>query len=564
MNWPQPSDYQDAIQNPSTCFQLPELRGSRVATNQLGLPRVASGNFASVYQLQLLGRRWAVRCFLRPITDQHRRYERISDHVSDRRLTYILPFHYLTDGIRLRNEWYPIVKMEWADGEPLDAYIRKNLMRPDILRNLSDNFIDLMGELRDTGIAHGDLQHANILVDATGRMALVDYDGMYVPTLESDYSPELGHSSFQHPRRSPQDYGPQLDDFAALVIYTALKAVSEDPSVWQDFHNGDNLIFAKSDFVQPARSVLFDRLLGGGSSGLKTLGAALRTACLTPCTAVPRFHDVVRRSRPRTHTKPSPDAPGCLMFVVDRSAAMSMGWGSSGRRAADLLADALNRALQNLIERCTVNGRISNLFDVSVIGYSRHASSMFDGRLNGRELVSVGALAAAPMRIETRLKKMSEEGEGSRDSVEFPVWIEAASDGEASLAGGFQTAFTIAQRWTRTHQHCPPPVILHLTAGSWPDQSCPLYAERLLQLGTRHGSAVVLNCLIGRTGAPALVFPERDDTGFNACSRILFQASSDLPLHIRARFSAGARARGLVVDAGYADVVQLIETILES
>ena len=67
MNWPTHTDYQDAIQNPLICFAEEELKAGTAACDMLGLPRVTSGNFASVYELSAGGKRYAVRCFVRQI-----------------------------------------------------------------------------------------------------------------------------------------------------------------------------------------------------------------------------------------------------------------------------------------------------------------------------------------------------------------------------------------------------------------------------------------------------------------------------------------------------------------
>ena len=66
MNWPLASDYQDAIQNPAQCFADAQLKVGQPVLTRLGLPRVASGTFASVYEMKNGAQRWAVRCFLRP------------------------------------------------------------------------------------------------------------------------------------------------------------------------------------------------------------------------------------------------------------------------------------------------------------------------------------------------------------------------------------------------------------------------------------------------------------------------------------------------------------------
>ena len=52
MRLPQPTDYNEAIQNPQHCFRDGELRRGSVVLTPLGLPLAHSGNFADVYQVQ--------------------------------------------------------------------------------------------------------------------------------------------------------------------------------------------------------------------------------------------------------------------------------------------------------------------------------------------------------------------------------------------------------------------------------------------------------------------------------------------------------------------------------
>jgi thiamine kinase-like enzyme len=44
--------------------------------------------------------------------------------------------------------------------------------------------VEIGRALNRAGVAHGDLQHGNILV-ANGKPKLIDYDGMYVPALRA-------------------------------------------------------------------------------------------------------------------------------------------------------------------------------------------------------------------------------------------------------------------------------------------------------------------------------------------------------------------------------------------
>jgi|GEM_PF-1677083 len=59
--WPTPQDYNEAIQTPRACFVDNDLKGSIIEVNPMGLPRSASGNFASVYKAVCPGQSWADR-----------------------------------------------------------------------------------------------------------------------------------------------------------------------------------------------------------------------------------------------------------------------------------------------------------------------------------------------------------------------------------------------------------------------------------------------------------------------------------------------------------------------
>ncbi len=293
MSWPPASDYQDAIQNPLTCFHDMELKAGRVAVNKLGLPRVASGNFASVYEMLNGANRWAVRCFLRQGEDQQNRYALLSLYLSKLVVPGLVEFSYQQEGIRVRGKWYPIVKMAWVEGQTLTTYVQKNLFQPEKLRNLALQWRGLIDRLRQHKIAHADLQHGNVLVSPQAQLRLVDYDGMFVPSLRGRRSSELGHINYQHPRRTSEDYDERLDNFSALVIYTGLMALSVEPGLWKKFDTGENLLFTAQDFRQPEKSVLLTYLQRHADPGLRTLATQIANACHGTVAQVPEFRSVV-------------------------------------------------------------------------------------------------------------------------------------------------------------------------------------------------------------------------------------------------------------------------------
>jgi len=260
MAWPTPQDYSEAIQNPKIAFSEPDLRDGRPELDKLGLPRPRSGSFATVYKILSTPRNWAVKCFLTQVSDQQERYSEISAHLLKIDLPYLIQFKYLASGIRVAKQAYPIVKMEWVEGESLSSYIERCRGNPGAMLSLAKRWVDMTTALTRASIAHGDLQHGNVLI-VNGELRLVDYDGMYVPSLMGKGSHERGQRNYQHPQRTEFDFGAYLDNFSSWVVYVSLVAIAVQPQLWQQFRGGDDcLLFRQQDFEHPKESAIFRAL----------------------------------------------------------------------------------------------------------------------------------------------------------------------------------------------------------------------------------------------------------------------------------------------------------------
>lgn len=287
MAWPTMQEYQEALQAPRICFRDADLRDAKPVLDRLGLPKPISGGFASVYQLQQGGRQWAVRCFLRYHQDQERRYDALAAFLEDKHLPYMVRFEFLRQGILVRGSWYPVLKMEWVAGETLDSFVSRNLGNPALLTTTAERFASIVEDLRRHGIAHGDLQHGNILV-TDQALKLIDYDGMYVPGLGGMLSHELGHRNYQHPNRTEHHFGPYLDNFSAWVIYLSLLAIAQDPGLWGRLHTADEyLLFKREDFEAPFSSDAFTILLQELTGPLRDAVRQLQAYATTDVEQIP-------------------------------------------------------------------------------------------------------------------------------------------------------------------------------------------------------------------------------------------------------------------------------------
>ncbi len=293
MPWPAPDEYSEAVQNPATSLCDPDLIRGYPACNALGLPIVSTGAFASVYRFRTDKHDYAVRCFLRDLKDRQERYLRISEFIHNDSLPSTVDFQFIERGILVNGVWYPILKMEWVEGVLLNQYVEQYVSDRDKIAALAESFRQMVLSLRKEGVAHGDLQHGNILI-CGDEFRLVDYDGMFVPSLEGGHSNELGHPNYQHPKRCREHFGADLDNFASWIIYITLRCICEDPTLWKTLKGGDErLLFSRLDYLNPSKSIAIAHLLTHKNANLRSSGEMILELLDTPFDQIPALDEAL-------------------------------------------------------------------------------------------------------------------------------------------------------------------------------------------------------------------------------------------------------------------------------
>src|SRR5438094_4384050 len=102
--------------------------------------------------------------------------------------------------------------------------------------------------------------------------------------------------------------------------------------------------------------------------------------------------------------------PSCFLFLIDQSGSMAETFGAQpDKKKAHEVATAVNRLLQTLVLRCAKGQEVLDRFHVGVIGYGHTTvAPAFSGTLAGQTLVPVSKLAAQPLRVEVRSKKVDD------------------------------------------------------------------------------------------------------------------------------------------------------------
>ena len=264
MEYPSITEYRDAIQYPES-FDSKELQCLRPVMDG-SEPVMISGNFAVVFKMQnpKTGETFALKCFTQ---DQDGRAEASRQIETELRYVdspYFISLHYIDKGIWAGDydSAFPVLLMPWVDGEPLDRHIAALVKTdPKRLHLVAYKFSVMASWLVNQPFAHGDIKPDNILVRADGSMVLVDYDGLFVPSMLGTPSREAGTPAFRHPNRPTMPFDERIDDFPLACINLSLYLIALQPELLQKYGAKDRLLFTETDYQNLSQCKLLKEIL---------------------------------------------------------------------------------------------------------------------------------------------------------------------------------------------------------------------------------------------------------------------------------------------------------------
>ena len=265
MNYPLISEYIEAIKSAEDNFE--ELSYLRPVLGDDGLPVMTSGNFAVVFKMkdEQSEKFYAVKCFTKEQDGRTEAYREITKELKDVSSPYLTSVRYLdkelfVDTDQTSETEFPVLLMDWVEGKTLDKYLRENLDDKYALEMLTYRFSQLAQWLIPQPFAHGDLKPDNIIVREDGTLVLVDYDGMYVPSMKGQKARELGSPDFRHPLRTENNFDEHTDDFTLIVILLSLKVISLNPNLYEKYGQKEGLLLSGKDYLDIGKCKLLKEL----------------------------------------------------------------------------------------------------------------------------------------------------------------------------------------------------------------------------------------------------------------------------------------------------------------
>jgi len=266
MQYPLISEYLAAIRDADD--NLDKLSHLVPVLDKYGEPYRSSGAFAVVFKMkdEQTGKCYALKCFTEEQEGRAEAYRQIAEELEFVDSPYITSVKYLEKELfvdsNCEDEEFPVLLMDWIEGETMETYIAANYTDTHAMSMLCYRFCKMAAWLRSQSFAHGDIKPDNIMVRPDGTLTLVDYDGMFVPAMKGQKSPTVGTKDFSHPLRTIDDFDETIDDFALASIALSLKAISLNPSLLDEYGASDRLLFSAADYLDLSKSNTFTALQG--------------------------------------------------------------------------------------------------------------------------------------------------------------------------------------------------------------------------------------------------------------------------------------------------------------
>ena len=264
MQYPLMSEYVKAIQDAGD--NLDKLSYLTPVLDDHGEPYRSSGAFAVVFKMldKSTGKYYALKCFTEEQQGRAEAYRQIADELDLLDSPYITSVKYMEKELfvdsQCEEDEFPVLLMDWVEGETMEAYIAANYHNQSAMSMLCYRFGKMAAWLRSQSFAHGDVKPDNIIIRPDGSLSLVDYDGMFVSSMKGSKSPTIGTKDFSHPLRTMDDFDETIDDFSLASIALSLKAISMNSTLLDTYGASDRLLFSENDNRNPSNSKVISAL----------------------------------------------------------------------------------------------------------------------------------------------------------------------------------------------------------------------------------------------------------------------------------------------------------------
>lgn len=264
--------------------------------------------------------------------------------------------------------------------------------------------------------------------------------------------------------------------------------------------------------------------------------------------------------------------PACFLFLIDQSGSMTQALaGQPGQRKMDQAANAINRILDTVSQRCSQGMDIRDYFDIGIIGYNT------DGA--GRPIITSALQGTSPetpflpisqvVDVAEVEERQVRESDGAGGVVEvtrrFPVWLHPRAEYGTPMLAAFRAASVVLEAWVAQNPDSFPPIVINVSDGAASDGDPKGHAQSIMSLQTSDGNALLFNVHLSDVAATPVQYPDREDMlPQDDHALTMFRMSSVLPESSRSQavsldLPVNDNSRGYVFNADMTALVQFLD-----
>ena len=155
--------------------------------------------------------------------------------------------------------------------------------------------------------------------------------------------------------------------------------------------------------------------------------------------------------------------PALIVYLLDVSGSMSMNMG--GKPRIEVVMEALEATLQQIVFRCTKGGQISPRYRIAMYAYSDKVYDLLGGVLTIDQIANLGVPDLNTMRA-------------------------------TSTDLGFLEVEQLLRRELPYLHNCPAPLVCHMTDGEYTGGNPEPIAQRIRAMGNNDGNVLIENIFI--------------------------------------------------------------------
>ena len=268
-NLPSSEEYIDAFIKQTFCFRT--LKDLKITPDNNRVVYFKGSN-SVVFKMQDLhtGKNYAIKCYTCVKYDIYNRLEVIKEKLRLVESPYLVKMKIVYNELNIKVNaltdegiyYYPIVIMDWVDGDTLDKYHPKSEKLEDDFKHLINSYKAMSSWLLEQNFSHGDISPKNILVTKDNNTLLIDYDNVVFSG--EDFVPvsvdRLKDEDFCNPYQTSRKYENNIDNFSLVSIMISLIYQFESTSKpWKNriFYG---YYFRKGDYTNLDNSKLFKNI----------------------------------------------------------------------------------------------------------------------------------------------------------------------------------------------------------------------------------------------------------------------------------------------------------------